>query len=106
MDLLGSVFLIPGIITLLLALQWGGSQYAWSNWRILLLFALSGILLMLFAKVQVLAKDRATLPTRIICNRNMLGILWYAFFNSGALIVFTYYVRSCFLTSTTAKAAC
>ncbi|KAJ5714411.1 efflux pump antibiotic resistance protein [Penicillium malachiteum] len=92
MDPLGSVFLIPGIVTLLLALQWGGSQYAWTDWRITLLFALSAVLLTIFLRVQVWAKDRATLPIRLICNRNMLGILWYAFYNSGALIIFTYYL--------------
>ena len=102
MDLLGSLFLIPGIVTLLLAIQLGGTHYAWNNWRIALLFALSGVLLMIFGRVQVSAKDRATLPARIICNRNMLCILWWAFFNSGALIIFTYYVRA---TPTTTKAA-
>jgi MFS family permease len=33
-DLLGTVLFIPAIVCILLALQWGGSTYAWGNARI------------------------------------------------------------------------
>ncbi|KAK2923206.1 hypothetical protein FoTM2_016728, partial [Fusarium oxysporum f. sp. vasinfectum] len=38
LDLLGTGALMPGVVCLLLALQWGGSTYAWSAWRVVLLF--------------------------------------------------------------------
>ena len=37
LDLLGELFLLPCIVCLLLALQWGGSLYAWSDGRIIAL---------------------------------------------------------------------
>lgn len=41
---MGIIFLVPGIVSLMLALQWGGSVYAWSNGRIIALFVVAGIL--------------------------------------------------------------
>jgi hypothetical protein len=35
-------------VSLLLALQWGGSKYAWDNGRIIALFVLFGILITAF----------------------------------------------------------
>lgn len=35
MDLLGALFFICGVACLLLALQWGGSTYAWSDSKVL-----------------------------------------------------------------------
>ncbi|PLN82568.1 putative efflux pump antibiotic resistance protein [Aspergillus taichungensis] len=92
MDLLGLSFLVPAILTLLLGLDWGGSQYAWDNWRVILLFVLSGVLLLVFVGIQVRVQDKATLPPRLVCNRNMLGVVWYVVCNSGALFIFIYYL--------------
>lgn len=92
MDLPGSLLLICGTVALLLALQWGGSEYAWDDWRIRGLFMLSGIMLAAFAGVQVWAGDKATIPLRILCNRDMLSITLWGIFNGGAMIVFIYYV--------------
>ena len=94
-DILGSLFFIPGIITLLLALQWGGgSTVGWDNWRIIVLFVAAGILLIAFVGVQVRTKDpsKATLPPLIVCNRDMLSIICYSVCSNGALFLFIYYV--------------
>lgn len=56
-DLLGASFLIPGIICLLLALQWGGTKYPWSDskvWGCLLGF---GLILAVFVVLQVRRGD-------------------------------------------------
>ncbi|PYI26040.1 permease of the major facilitator superfamily [Aspergillus indologenus CBS 114.80] len=92
MDLLGSAFFIPGILMLLLALEWGGSQYAWDSWRVILLFVLSAVALVVFAVVQVCAPEKATIAPRLVTNRNMLGLIGYIVGNSGGLFVFVYYL--------------
>ncbi|BCS29699.1 MDR family MFS transporter [Aspergillus puulaauensis] len=92
MDLLGALFFTPAVITLLLALQYGGSEYSWGNWRIIVLFTLSALLLATFAGVQIWAKERASIPPDLLCNRNMLAVIWYSTFSHGALFVFTYYL--------------
>lgn len=92
MDLLGTLFFTPAVITLLLALQYGGSEYSWGNWRIIVFFTLSAFLLAMFAGVQIRAKERASIPPDLLCNRNMLAVICYSTFSHGALFVFTYYV--------------
>jgi hypothetical protein len=77
LDLLGNFFLFPCIICLLLALQWGGTTYPWSNGRIIALFVVFGVLFICFIAVQVMKPETATIPKRIIMNRNIIGGMWY-----------------------------
>ena len=58
MDLVGAFFLICAIVCLLLALQWGGSTYAWSDskvWGCLLGFFL---IIFIFIALQFKRGDR------------------------------------------------
>lgn len=48
----GTLSFIPAIVSLLLALQWGGSKYAWNDGRIIALFVLFGILITAFVGIQ------------------------------------------------------
>jgi hypothetical protein len=59
LDLLGTLFFMPAVVCLLLALQWGGSKYAWSNGRIIALFVVFGILITVFVGIQIWKKDIA-----------------------------------------------
>ncbi|KAH0272172.1 putative major facilitator superfamily transporter, partial [Aureobasidium melanogenum] len=72
-DLLGALLLICAIVCLLLALQWGGTTYPWSDskvWGCLLGF---GLLISIFIALQIKLGDRATLPPRILVkNRTVL----------------------------------
>ncbi|KAJ5502678.1 Major facilitator superfamily domain general substrate transporter [Penicillium fimorum] len=71
LDLVGSLFFLPAIISLLLALQWGGTKYAWGSGRIVGLFVVFGVLGLVFIGIQIWAGDRATIPPRLIKNRNL-----------------------------------
>lgn len=95
-DLLGSLFFLPSIISLLLALQWGGTKYEWSNPRIIALFCVFGVGILIFVGIQYWGGDRATVPPRLIKNRNVWGAAWYALAIGAAFFVITYYVRACF----------
>ena len=58
MDLLGAFFLICGIVCLLLALQWGGTVYPWSDsraWGCLLGF---GLIIAVFIGLQFWRDER------------------------------------------------
>lgn len=92
LDLPGTFFLIPSVICLLLALQWGGSEYPWGNGRIIALFVVFGVLAICFWGVQLWQGDRATVPLRILKNKNILGGVWYGVCMGGALFVFSYYL--------------
>ncbi|KAJ5837056.1 hypothetical protein N7447_003082 [Penicillium robsamsonii] len=92
LDPLGTFFFLPAIICLLLALQWGGAQYAWNNPRIIALFVLSGVLLIVFVAIQVRQNEKATLPPRIVCNRNIWSAAWFTITLNGAYFTFAYYL--------------
>ncbi|KAJ5305715.1 hypothetical protein PENANT_c041G09073 [Penicillium antarcticum] len=92
LDLLGSFFFLPAIISLLLALQWGGTKYDWSNGRIIGLFVVFGVLILVFMGIQYRAQDKATIPPRLIKNRNVWGAAWYSLALGAAFFVMTYYL--------------
>lgn len=52
MDFAGSITLISSIVCLLLALQWGGNQYAWSNSKVWGCMVGFGCLLIIFVVLQ------------------------------------------------------
>ncbi|KAF5866589.1 hypothetical protein ETB97_011474 [Aspergillus alliaceus] len=92
LDLIGASLLIPAIICLLLALQWGGNKYPWSNSRIIGLFVGFGLMIIIFAFSQIKLGDRATLPPGILKRRSVLAATMFALFFGGAFFLLVYYV--------------
>ena len=92
LDLPGTAVLLPCIVCLLLALQWGGQQYPWSDGRIIALLVLFGVLLLVFAGIQVWQQESATLPPRIMRQRSVLADAWYIFFVGSAFLLPLYYL--------------
>ncbi|PNY22485.1 HC-toxin efflux carrier TOXA [Tolypocladium capitatum] len=92
LDPLGALFLIPAVISLVLALQWGGAEYAWQSWRIVLLLVLSGVLAIAFATVQVMMPDTATVAPRVICQRSVASSLLFSTCSGGAMMVVVYWI--------------
>ncbi|EME45094.1 hypothetical protein DOTSEDRAFT_149923 [Dothistroma septosporum NZE10] len=92
LDLLGEFFLLPSIICLLLALQWGGSTYAWSNGRIIALFIVFGLTFLAFVACQILRPNTATISPRLIKNRSLIAAMWFAFCLASTMMIMIYYV--------------
>ncbi|CAM1507597.1 Fc.00g072380.m01.CDS01 [Cosmosporella sp. VM-42] len=69
----GLVALLPGVICLCLALQWGGFTYSWSDGRIIALLVLAFTLLIAFVLIQVWKPERATVPPRIFMQRSIFS---------------------------------
>jgi len=90
-DWFGIILFIPSVVSLLLALQWGGSTYPWGSGRVIVLFVLAGVLGIAFGIVQFRRKDRAFVPPRIIMQRSVAAAAWFAFFNGAAFLVLIYY---------------
>lgn len=72
-DYLGTAFLIICTISLMLALEWGGKDYAWTSWQILSLFAVSVIVGLLFISVELRAEE-PILPLVLFKNRMVVGL--------------------------------
>jgi len=92
-DFIGAFVLICAIVCLLLALQWGGSTYPWSDsrvWGCLLGF---GLIISLFIAIQFYLGDRATMPPRILGRqRTVAGCAIF-----GALLGMALYTHIYFL---------
>ncbi|WP_282943198.1 MDR family MFS transporter [Paenibacillus sp. RC67] len=67
-DIPGIVTLIVGVVGLLLALTFGGKNYAWVSWQIISLLALSVISLISFVFIETKAAE-PILPVRLFKNR-------------------------------------
>lgn len=92
-DLIGAFFLISAIVCLLLALQWGGSVYPWTDskvWGCLLGF---GLLIISFTALQIYKGEKATIPPRIILRqRTVFGCAFFSAFLAMALYTHIYFL--------------
>ena len=92
MDFIGLIFLIPAIISLLLALQWGGTTYAWNNSRIIGLFVGFGLLTTCFIIVQLRRGDYATIPPRLMKRRTVIAASQYGMWFGASFFLMMYYL--------------
>lgn len=90
-DIPGTIVFIPGVVCLLLALQWGGTAYPWSDGRIIALFVMFGILIIAFVGIQIWKGDNATVPPKIMV-RSVVAGSWFGFCLGGAFFTFVYYL--------------
>jgi hypothetical protein len=92
LDPLGTLMFLPAVICLLLALQWGGTDYPWKSARIIALIILAGLFFIVFGFIQVKSGDRATVPIRIIKQRSILSGVYMVFTNAGTMMIMVFYL--------------
>ncbi|KAL9056772.1 MAG: hypothetical protein Q9162_002743 [Coniocarpon cinnabarinum] len=92
LDPLGVVLFLGSIISLFIALQWGGTTYAWSNGRIIGLFVVFGLALIAFCLEQWWGGESALVPLRVAKQRTIWSATWFAIFLSGAFFLFVYFI--------------
>jgi MFS family permease len=73
-DLGGNALLVASIVSVLIALTWGGTQYKWSSWRTLLplILGFAGIGAFLWIESTTWIVE-PTMPFRLFSNRTSLG---------------------------------
>ena len=91
-DPIGTALLLPGLVLLLLALQWGGTEYAWSSARIVVLLVLGLLLLIAFGITQLWAGDNGTVPPRIFRQRSIAAATAVSLAFGSTLIILTFYL--------------
>jgi len=92
LDPIGNLVFFPGVVCLVLALQWGGSIYSWKDARIIVLLILCGILIIAFIFIQIHKQDNGTVPPRIVKNRSIAASIWFTFFNGAGMMILMYYL--------------
>ncbi|KAK6522217.1 hypothetical protein TWF281_002784 [Arthrobotrys megalospora] len=98
LDAIGTTMLVPGVVCLVLAMQWGGQKYDWNNGRIVALLVLMSVLLVGFAAVQILLPKTATLPTRIFKQRSVVSGFWQTLCIGSSMYIFVYFLPLWFQT--------
>ncbi|RAL67730.1 hypothetical protein DID88_008464 [Monilinia fructigena] len=92
LDLIGTAILIPGVICLLLALQWGGTTYPWSSAKIIALLVGSALLFFLFIASQIILGDKGILPPRFFKDRNTKLAYIFAFLFGAGFFALIFYL--------------
>ncbi|KAH8599546.1 major facilitator superfamily protein [Bisporella sp. PMI_857] len=99
LDPYGTIVFLPGIVCLILALQWGGAtthgmtnSLTRANARIIVLFILAGILLIVFCIIQVKSGENATVQVHIIKQRSILSGFYFQCVSAGCMMTMTFYL--------------
>ncbi|KAH4050220.1 MFS-type efflux pump elcC [Parastagonospora nodorum] len=92
MDLYGLVVLVPTIICILLATQWGGTKYSWSNARIIALFVVGFVLFVAFVVIEIWQGDRAIVPPSLVKRRTVWACSIFSFCLFGSFLVVAYFL--------------
>lgn len=100
-DWTGFAINIPMTLCFILALQWGRTVYPWSDWRVILLLALTAVLFASFVFIEYRAGDKSMVPLKMVRQRSVALASLITFCNFAHLAVLAYYVspRSLWLTS-------
>ncbi|KAI0412173.1 MFS toxin efflux pump [Xylaria grammica] len=101
-----SLFIFTGsIVSLLLALEWGGTMYSWGSGRIIGLLVVAVVTFGIFITWEVVRKDRATIPSSVLFNRTAGLCILYAFCTSAAFNIVDYFLPIWFQAIKGASAA-
>lgn len=92
-DMTGNALLIASVVSVLIALNWAGSEYPWSSWRVIfpLVVGLLGIGVFLVLESTTLILE-PTMPFRIFSNRTSLPTFGLAFIQSMLTYWSSYYL--------------
>jgi EmrB/QacA subfamily drug resistance transporter len=85
LDILGVMLMIAASVALLLALDWGGTQFRWFSWQIIVLIVGSAMLWALFA-ARLLTAREPLIPLVILRGQVTSAITCAAFFSIGTIV--------------------
>lgn len=92
LDLIGFILFAPFAAMLLLALEWGGVEYAWSSSTIIGLFCGSGFVFIGFAAWELHVGDVAMIPFSMVKDRIVWCSCLVLAFASASMFILTYYL--------------
>ncbi|KAH8596657.1 major facilitator superfamily domain-containing protein [Bisporella sp. PMI_857] len=92
LDLPGFALFTPCIIMFLLALQWGGTKYAWASATVIGLFCGSAGMLLVFGAWEHRQGDTAMFPLSMLRQRVVYCACLFIFFLGANLLTHSYYM--------------
>jgi hypothetical protein len=91
-DIFGTLIFLPMVVILLLALQWGGSKYAWNSGTIIALLVVFAVLLIAFVGIQFWKQDNATVPPRVLKQRSVAASAWFGISIGASFFCVVYFL--------------
>jgi MFS transporter, DHA2 family, glioxin efflux transporter len=92
MDFLGTALVMGGIISYVLALQYGGQTYAWNDSKVIGLIVGFVLILVAFGVWEYFQGDRAMVTPRLIKDRTIWSSSLSSFFIAGSYFLIVYYL--------------
>jgi EmrB/QacA subfamily drug resistance transporter len=103
-DYLGSITLVLGVVPLLLALSWGGNDYAWTSPVIIGLFFIAAVMLVVFGMVESRIAE-PIIPLNLFSNSivavSVAAMVFMAMGMFGAILFIPLYFQGVIGTSAT-----
>ncbi|TIA32205.1 MFS general substrate transporter [Aureobasidium pullulans] len=96
LDMVGLLLFAPATIMMLLALQWGGLEYAWGSATIIGLSVGSAVLVSVFALWQAYKGDDAMIPPRLFTKRVVFFACLTELFAMGTVYIAIFYLPQWF----------
>lgn len=95
-DIVGSIIIIGAIVSLIMAIQFGGTLYAWNSGTTIALFVVAGVLFIAFGIQQAYAifttMDRRVFPSHFLRNHNAVLLYMVASAVNTAGFIPIYYI--------------
>ncbi len=92
MDPVGTVLIMGGVISYILALQYGGQTYPWNDSKVIGLLVGFILILAVFAAWEVFNGERAMIVPRLMKDRTVWVNAVYAFFFASSYFIIIYYL--------------
>ncbi|KAH8423969.1 MDR family MFS transporter [Aspergillus melleus] len=92
-DVVGNSILTAAVVSILIALTWAGTKYAWSTWQVLLplILGLAGLVLFYAHQMSRFCSE-PSIPPRLFSSATALCALWIAFIQSVLLYWVGYFL--------------
>ncbi|CAK1354643.1 uncharacterized protein RHO25_001576 [Cercospora beticola] len=91
-DPLGTLAFLAMVVCLVLALQLGGTRYAWSNGRVVALLVVFAACLIAFVLLQARGGSGTTIPLQICTQRTVVASALFSFFVGGSFFIPVYFI--------------
>nr|AIJ02309.1 MFS transporter [Talaromyces funiculosus] len=96
LDLIGCALFIPSIIMVMLAMEWGGEQYAWNSATIIGLFVGFAAEMIVFILWEIRTGEQAMIPFLLLGDQSVIFSILFAFFFMGSFVIPVYYLPEWF----------
>ncbi|KAJ3018158.1 hypothetical protein HKX48_003070 [Thoreauomyces humboldtii] len=95
-DYLGTFFLLATIIFLLVPLEFGGTKWAWTEAKTIVLFVLGAVSLIAFIFVELRVAKEPIIPAALFESASVTCIIILSFFIGASFFALVYYVSDYF----------